>query len=683
MNDTFRQAALAWAARGFRVFPLQPRTKIPYANSDWTRTASSDTATVQAVWSDPVTGAPLEHNIGVLCDDLIVIDVDTKKAGVEATAALLDLGVDLYTLTVSTPSGGQHVYYSGPAVANRVEKLGRGLDVRSFHGYVIAPGSFLDGAIPSNKGSHGWYALEIDAPVAEAPQHLIDKCGTPVQRAAGATQPVADLDRPETIAAAAQYLDREAPAAVEGDGGDATTFRVAAKLKDFGVSETTALMLMWERWNHRCSPPWDHGDLARKVANAFRYGAFPPGARAPQAEFGGVRPPSASIELGFDDEARSPFVESLRFRPYTPVEAIPPKPWVVHGLLCRGVVTVLAAEGGSGKTGLTVALAAHIAEGKSYSTWNTVEPTRVLVMNGEDSRDELQARMHGVCSVFGFEPEAMADKVQLVPAHDWRVADGRSGNVREQEMRLLADYCIQERIGVIVIDPLRLTHDSDENDNGGMAAVMRAFGALARRANAAILLIHHAGKARGKSAGDAGASRGASAVVDHARVAVTLVNAQDGDDERHGVPREEIELYARVDDAKQNLARKHSAPRWFKKVALPLPNGDETFVMRPADLKVDKTGAAKHIAETLYREMTRISTAAVTLYHAAQLLIDGDPLYANYPGDGKAKVQRVMAKIRPFLRDPGVQVWDGDRTALVVHVAEKSGSDVKHMVVIR
>ncbi|MCA6280838.1 AAA family ATPase, partial [Phenylobacterium sp.] len=526
--------------------------------------------------------------------------------------------------------------------------------------------------------------LEIDAPVAAAPQHLIDRCGAPIERAASATKPIADLDRPEVIAAAAQYLDREAPAAVEGDGGDMTTYRVAAKLKDFGVSETTAVMLMYERWNHRCSPPWDHGDLARKVANAYRYGASPPGIRAPHMEFGGVSPVTPmSAGFDFEEDTRSPFVDGLRFRPYIPVEDIPPKPWVVHGLLCRGVVPVLAAEGGSGKTGLTVALAAHIAEGKPYSTWTVNEPTRVLVMNGEDSRDELQARMHGVCGVFGFDPAEMSENVQLVPSHEWRVADGRGGNVREHEVRLLADYCVQERIGVIVVDPLRLTHDSDENDNGAMAVVMRAYGALARRANAAVLLIHHAGKARGKSAGDAGASRGASAVVDHSRITVTLVNAQDGDDERYGVPREEMELYARVDDAKQNLARKNPKPRWFKKLALPLPNGDETFVMRPADLRVDKTGAGKHIAETIYREMTRINTAAVTLYHAAQLLIDADPLYANYQGEGKAKVQRVMAKVRPFLREPGVQVWDGDKTALVVHVAEKSGSDVKHMIVIR
>lgn len=682
MTDTFRQAAIAWAARGFRVFPLQPGTKIPYSNSDWTRTASSDTDTIRTLWSDAVTGAPLNHNIGVLCDDMIVIDVDTKKAGVEATAALLDLGVDLFTLTVSTPSGGQHVYYSGPAVANRVGKLGPGLDVRSFHGYVIAPGSWLDPAIPSNKGIGGNYTLEIDAPVAEAPAHLIERCGQPIERAARADRPVADLDRSEVIAMASHYLDREAPAAVEGDGGDATTYRVAAKLKDFGLSEPTALMLMWERWNFRCSPPWDHGDLARKVANAYHYGTSAPGIRAPHMEFGGVNPPA--VVTGFDDEeTRSAFVDSLRFRPYTPVEEIPPKPWIVHGLLCRGVVSVLAAEGGSGKTGLTVALAAHIAKGENFSTWNVVEPVRVLVMNGEDSRDELQARMHGVCSTFGYEPAAMAEKVQLVPAHEWRIADGRNGIVRENEVRMLADYCAQEQIGVIVVDPLRLTHDSEENDNGAMAVIMRAFGALARRANAAVLLVHHAGKARGKLAGDAGASRGASAVVDHSRITVTLVNAQDGDDERFGVPREELELYARVDDAKQNLAKKNPTPRWFKKVALPLPNGDETFVMKPVDLRVDRAGAAKHIAETLYREMTRINTAAVTLYHAAQLLIDADPLYASYPGDGKAKVQRVMAKLRPALRGSGVQVWEDNKTALVAHVAEKSGRDVKHMVVIR
>lgn len=124
------------------------------------------------------------------------------------------------------------------------------------------------------------------APIAPAPQWLVDRLGVatrpdsavaPGNAAAGDTQ--AAIDR------ATRYLLHDAPVAVEGSGGDATTFRVACRLKDFGISQATAADLLIGTYNSRCSPPWDAQGLIAKVAHAYRYGFEPPGVADPAAAF--------------------------------------------------------------------------------------------------------------------------------------------------------------------------------------------------------------------------------------------------------------------------------------------------------------------------------------------------------------------------------------------------------------
>jgi Primase C terminal 2 (PriCT-2)/Bifunctional DNA primase/polymerase, N-terminal len=65
----------------------------------------------------------------------------------------------------ATASGGRHIYLRGSS-RNSVCKLGLGLDVRSAGGYVVAPGSRLDGC--------GEYRWQTDAPLAEAPGWLVE-----------------------------------------------------------------------------------------------------------------------------------------------------------------------------------------------------------------------------------------------------------------------------------------------------------------------------------------------------------------------------------------------------------------------------------------------------------------------------------------------------------------------------
>ena len=124
-----REAALAWAARGFRVFPCIPGSKEPRVKRFY-EVATNDPAEVAKLWTDPVTGWSMPHNIGVDTTDMIVVDID-MKGGKDGMASYMALDLPLDTLMARTPSGGRHAYLTGPSKSLSVNKLGDGLDIRS------------------------------------------------------------------------------------------------------------------------------------------------------------------------------------------------------------------------------------------------------------------------------------------------------------------------------------------------------------------------------------------------------------------------------------------------------------------------------------------------------------------------------------------------------------------------
>ena len=143
-NHTMLTAAEYWAGKGFPVFPLRKHLKTP-ATVDGFKSATTDPDKLKGWFG---SGTP--HNIGLKCGNgLVVIDIDVK-AGIDGKATLqaleLQYGQLPPTLTVSTPSGGLHLYYRYPAnvpISSKAGKLGdtktEGLDVRADGGYVVVP----------------------------------------------------------------------------------------------------------------------------------------------------------------------------------------------------------------------------------------------------------------------------------------------------------------------------------------------------------------------------------------------------------------------------------------------------------------------------------------------------------------------------------------------------------------
>lgn len=281
--------ALDLAQRGYFVFPIEPNGKTPVLKN-WQDRATRDPEQI-ARW---FRGA--DRNVGIYTgrfgDDqaLIVVDVDTKhdKNG-ELSLLQLELeGNELpRTAEQTTPSGGRHIIYAADkAYRQGVDVLGSGLDIRSRGGYIVGPGSEIDGK------PYSWIRAGQPQP---APEWLRARLGVDRFRADRDRDVLDGIDPERAVARAVAYLE-SAPRAVEGNGGDLTTYKVAAQLKDLGCSKDQALSLLISMWNDECDPPWEPDELAAKIDNAYDYGREPQGADAPEAVFTAAETPAAAGE---------------------------------------------------------------------------------------------------------------------------------------------------------------------------------------------------------------------------------------------------------------------------------------------------------------------------------------------------------------------------------------------------
>jgi hypothetical protein len=132
---------LAYAKRGWAVFPLVPRSKLPFKGSHGFKDATTDHATIRAWWAKWP-----DANIGIAtgeASNLTVLDIDPRNGGhLTLNALIAEHGALPATATVITGSGGRHLYFNHAFTAAKgVNALGPGVDLKNDGGLVIAPPS--------------------------------------------------------------------------------------------------------------------------------------------------------------------------------------------------------------------------------------------------------------------------------------------------------------------------------------------------------------------------------------------------------------------------------------------------------------------------------------------------------------------------------------------------------------
>jgi hypothetical protein len=584
--------ALELARRGFYIFPCNPNSKTPAVA--WTYVSTRNEGRIRNWWTGRDGDWPQDFNIAIDCgkSNLFVLDVDTKK-GRRGLASFRELDMQYGitdTFMVRTPSKGFHLYYRGGKYRNSAGKLGEGLDTRSAGGYVMAPGSTIEvGDYP------GEYTIEKDVTI-EPIDGWLDELLKPRPGELTADKgKVFSEDHPDDIDRASEFASNYEPA-IEGSGGDHHTFVFFCRLKEIGVSKEKALELADLYWNLRCSPPWEHEDLAAKCNSAWKSAQNATGSLSAHAEF----------DIPVDKTPPEPdLLTPLR---QIDIRDIPPRQWVYGSLAMRGIVSVIVASAGAGKSTLAIAIGVSKATDKPVLGMETHGRGRVAVYNNEDDLDELERRTHAALQFYKIPlPEVLAPDADEA-GKPWlylnsgvenplRIAkrSDKTNLIRPDMMQELIDNLIFHGIDMLIVDPFITTHDANENDNGEIDKVARMWAYVAKAANCAVVLVHHTRKLSGAStdghSGNLDSMRGASALGGVARIVVTFDGMSPKHAKKYAVAAEDRWRYLLLEQAKGNFSKPTDNRLWFERhgeIINPTednPDGESIGVLRPVNLE--------------------------------------------------------------------------------------------------
>ncbi len=308
-------------------------------------------------------------------------------------------------------------------------------------------------------------------------------------------QPLVELDTPSALRLAKEYLIERAPEAIEGAGGDQTTFAVACGLRDYAVSEPMALELMLDHWNEqKASPPWAPDELAEKVSNAYQYASGGFGNKRADAEMPPIDLGEGEPEAEAPSEAKPAEKKQRTFRALSFKEAAEQaiarnaEP-LIEDILDRGSCSVIFGPSNSGKTFVALDMAAAIATGRPWND-RDVEQGAVLYIAAEGGgaitkRFAALKRQRHVPDI---------TPLMLAPfSVDLFSNDHDARRIIKESKRLEQELAAPLRL--IVIDTLaRTMGGGDENSGQDMGAYVRHLDMIREQTKAAVLVVHHTGK---------------------------------------------------------------------------------------------------------------------------------------------------------------------------------------------
>ena len=262
----------------------------------------------------------------------------------------------------------------------------------------------------------------------------------------------------------------------------------------------------------------------------------------------------------------------------TAPSAIAPRPWLYGTYLLRGFVSVLVAAGGVGKSMLAMSTALSCCIGKPLLGHYVHAKVNAWIFNLEDPLDEMDRRLAACIMQHGIDPTEIDGALYMNSGRDNRLCVGKVGpdgvTILYPHKEAIIAQCKELGIGVIVVDPFVKSHELDENRNGDMDAAVTAWAEIASQANSAVLLVHHVRKG---PVVDIEAARGGKALIDGARVGLTMQSMSDDEAKSLGISAEDRGRYVRLDDGKANLAPKAAKAAWFEIKMVNLGNGTPDY----------------------------------------------------------------------------------------------------------
>lgn len=241
-------AAIEYAKKGFAVFPLKYRDKVPLTRNGC-KDATTDAAQIKAWWQK-YPNANIGLATGSVSQNVFVIDLDIDEdRGIDGYHSLEDWqrehGDFPETWTAITGRGGYHLYYRGNGKIKNRAGIIDGVDIRGNGGYVVAPPS-----IHKNGNRYEWEYSPDEFEIAKADNNVEYFLNHGDQKQGTA------FTMPNIVAAGQR---------------NQMLFRFACMMQAKGASDQSVFAATMAENESSCSPPLTEREVKVIVSSATKY----------------------------------------------------------------------------------------------------------------------------------------------------------------------------------------------------------------------------------------------------------------------------------------------------------------------------------------------------------------------------------------------------------------------------
>lgn len=241
-------AAIEYVKKGFAVFPLKYRDKVPLTRNGC-KDATTDAAQIKAWWQQH-PNANIGLATGSVSQNVFVIDLDIDEdRGIDGYHSLEDWqrehGDFPETWTAITGRGGYHLYYRGNGRIKNRAGIIDGVDIRGNGGYVVAPPS-----IHKNGNRYEWEYSPDEFEIAKADNNVEYFLNHDDHRQS------ASFTMPNIVSAGQR---------------NQMLFRFACMMQAKGASDQSVFAATMAENESSCSPPLTEQEVRIIVSSATKY----------------------------------------------------------------------------------------------------------------------------------------------------------------------------------------------------------------------------------------------------------------------------------------------------------------------------------------------------------------------------------------------------------------------------
>lgn len=451
-----KEYALYYSRLGLAVFPLKPGSKQPLTEHGL-KDASKEPQQIESWWSKWPT-ANIGIATGTVSGGLVVIDLDVDKdKGIDGRVMLREWEVEHEKLPDNTwlaitGRGGYHYFYHDTSTVRNRTGIYEGIDIRGDGGYIVAPPS-----IHPNGNTYEWEQDPMLYPLAEANGAVFDFLVGPA------------VKEPEQILF-------ELPERIPDGQRTTAMVKLVCSQQAKGLSDEAIRAAVRAENEAKCVPPLTDQELEKEV--------FPALTRYQK----GTAPYTAT----YNHKKRS-FQPVIKKGPVNlvsmdTVEEKEPE-WLVTDYIPKGQITVLAGDGGSGKTTIWCSIAAAVSSGgpcflnQDNPFAKECLPGRVLFFSSEDSAEyTLKGRLR-----------RSGAKLENVLSLD--LADERFPEIKFNAP-LLEELIKEYRPELVIFDPLQsyVPPDIQMGQRNAMRACLNPLIGLGEKYGTTFIIIVHTNK---------------------------------------------------------------------------------------------------------------------------------------------------------------------------------------------